>query len=88
MATIIEQAQQAELALAAYADLTVGIPDRNSLINIAGFSESQADKFRARYTVVDQYNVATGAAAGLSATVFEDKTSHLRYLAIRGTDGG
>lgn len=86
MTTIIEQAQHAELALAAYADLALDIPDRNSLINMAGLSESQADQFREKYTVVDQYNVTSGAAAGLSATVFEDKETHIRYLAIRGTD--
>ncbi len=85
MTTIIQQAQQAELALAAYANLVKGDPLKNDLVN-AGLSELQADQFKEKYTVVDQYNITTGAAAGLSATVFEDKTTNIRYLAIRGSD--
>lgn len=84
MTTIVEQARQAELALAAYASLVSGDIDKKALTD-AGISKLQADQFIKQYTVVAQYN-ATGAAAGLSATVFEDKTTHIRYLAIRGTD--
>lgn len=79
--TIVEQAQQAELALAAYASLVKGEPDKDALKK-AGLSDLQADQFRKQYTVIDQFN----DASGLSVTVFEDKTSHTRYLAIRGTD--
>lgn len=88
MTTIIQQAQQAELALAAYANLIAGSDPSPKSLTDAGLSDSQADKFIARYTVVDQYNVTNGTAAGLSATVFEDKATHLRYLAVRGTDDG
>jgi hypothetical protein len=78
MTTITQQAQQAELALAAYATLASGDPKKDDLRN-AGFSSLQADQFIKQYTVIAQYN-GTGVAAGLSATVFEDKTTHIQVI--------
>ena len=49
----------------------------------AGMTELQANKFAATWTVVSQY---TDSSTGLSATVFEDKATGQRYLAIRGTE--
>lgn len=99
MTSIVEDFRNAELALAAYADLAPGISNTQSLID-AGMSSSQATHFAATYTVIDQYNhadtwtyvdefgheIQVTGGNGLSATVFEDKTTHQRYLAIRGTD--
>lgn len=67
MTTIIEQAQQAELALAAYATLSPGVANKNALIS-AGLSAFQSDQFIGKYSVVDQYNVTDGAAADLNVS--------------------
>ncbi|GKS69616.1 hypothetical protein W03_16200 [Nitrosomonas sp. PY1] len=66
-----EYFKQAELALAAYASLNTGAPDRAALV-FASFSEVQAITFATTYRVVTQYN---DPATGLSATVFADKNT-------------
>jgi Ca2+-binding RTX toxin-like protein len=77
----------AELALAAYADLddsksTADEANIDALID-AGMSNKQAQEFAARYTeVVAQYN---DLLSGFSATVFKSSSGQLT-LAIRGTD--
>lgn len=80
MSQITEYFQQSELALAAYANLITGVPDKAALID-AGMSDTQAASFTATYSVAAQYNDPNG----LSATVFADATGNT-YLAIRGTD--
>lgn len=79
MSTIFDYFTQAELSLAAYANLSAGVPSQDELKK-AGMSTTQAANFAATYTVVDQY---TDPASGFSATVFE--RGGQRYLAIRGT---
>jgi len=79
-----EYFKHAELALAAYANLNAGIPDRDALETVK-FSESQATAFSGAYQVVDRYSDATG----LSATVFrqaDDPDNTQSFLAIRGTE--
>lgn len=77
MSTIVEQARQAELALAAYAD--IGTSYKNSLIEV-GFSEDQADKFIEKYAVVSQFN---SVETGLSVTVFEDnKVTQFNFIGL------
>jgi len=80
----------AQLSMAAYANLSVGISGdnyRNALI-AAGFSEVSADKFVATYTVA---SVSDPSVTGFSATVFEKipaqgQTQVERVLAIKGTN--
>ncbi len=71
---------QAELALAAYANLTTTRPDEAALVD-AGMSGTQAAQFAADWQVVNQY---TDPWSGFSATLFEKEGQ--RYLAIRGTN--
>jgi len=71
---------QAELALAAYAVLARGVPDPQRLRD-ADMSESQAVRFSASWTVIDQF---TDPSSGVSATIFQKGSQ--RYLAIRGTE--
>ena len=73
---------QAELALAAYADLTTGEPNKAELKK-AGMSDAQATRFASTWRVVTQYTAITG----VSATVFQAVTGGQTCLAIRGTDG-
>ena len=86
MSTLTEYYKEAELALAAYANLTFGmITDvYKKALEDAGLSAAQAAHFAATYTVVNQF---TDPATGLSATVFENIADGKRYLAIRGTEG-
>lgn len=74
---------QAELALAAYANLTSGVaPTKTNLIENASFSEKQADEFIKRYpTVITQH---TDPDTSFTATVFKDSSGQLT-LALRGT---
>lgn len=74
--------QQSELALAAYSQLSSGITGDSfvSALREAGMSQSQAQRFAATWSVVDQY---TAPWSGFSATLFEKDGQ--RYLAIRGT---
>lgn len=80
MSTIFDYLVQAEFSLAAYANLSTGVPKQDELIK-AGMSADQAAQFAATYSVVAQYS---DSATGLSATVFADAAGN-RYLAIRGT---
>lgn len=73
MTTITQLAQQSELALASYGNLSGNVLTVNAL-RIAGLSTAQANQFIARYKVIDQYNVDSGTGVGLSATVFDEKT--------------
>lgn len=87
MSLIFESYKQAELALAAYSNLTSNMT--NAAYKLAlrdggkGMSEAQATAFAGKYTVVTQFNHFTGA----SATVFQEIATGKRYLAIRGTQG-
>ncbi|MEZ5617333.1 MAG: hypothetical protein R3E40_03525 [Rhodocyclaceae bacterium] len=79
----------AELALAAYANLMQGyLSDQRARLEAAGFSAKQAEEFARKYpTVVAQFNdtVAEGGlGTSFSATVFKDAAGNLT-LAIRGT---
>ena len=75
---------QAELALAAYADLTGPVSRYKVALEAVGMASSQANLFLSTYTVLTQYSHPTN---GLSATVFADAGGN-KYLAIRGTDDG
>jgi len=79
-----EYFKQAELALAAYANLVTGVNVKNEL-EIAGLPGIQADNFILNYSIEKQYN---DTLTGLSATVFKstDVNNPQTYLAIRGTD--
>ena len=82
MAQINNVFNQAELALAAYANL--GIDSATNKVNLkaASFSDKQADEFIKRYpTVVTQY---TDPTTSFTATVFKDPAGNLT-LALRGT---
>ena len=80
MCQISELKVQAELAFAAYANLSTGKPSQSELER-AGMSATQAESFASRYRVVAQFTAPIGA----SATVFADAQGR-RYLAIRGTE--
>ena len=86
MSLITDALKQAELALAAYANITSGITI--SALKDAGMTEIQATKFAAAWTVASQYTDAgpSSSATGLSVTVFQEKATGQRYLAIRGTE--
>ena len=87
MSTITESFKQAELALAAYSNVTPGIsgtPYTKALeADGAGMSPAQAEHFSEQWLVVEQY---ADPLSGLSATVFEEVATRQRYLAIRGTE--
>lgn len=80
MTTITEYLAEAELALAAYANLTSG--SYTNALQDAGMTSVQANLFASTYTVVDQFS---DPLTGVSATVFQRGTT--KYLAIRGTQG-
>lgn len=63
----VEYFNQAELALAAYANLQAGTPNTGKLQDDAGMSAAQAAAFASKWNVVDQY---TDITTGASATVF------------------
>ena len=77
--------QQADLALAAYANLRQNMVDDEYIatLGFAGMSKSQATEFVKHWTVVDSVNFSLN---GASATVFENKETGVRYLVVRGTD--
>jgi len=84
MADVNRFSELSELAFASYANLTKGMAGSavgTALVG-AGFAESQAVQFASEWSVVDQFN----SASGLSAFVFRNIESGQRYLAIRGTD--
>ncbi|MBK9595391.1 MAG: hypothetical protein IPO57_08555 [Rhodocyclales bacterium] len=94
--TVIEQYyMQAELSLAAYADLSGPISDHPVKLREAGMSEKQAQIFAERWRVVDQYTHTeqtpiyddggniTGyltTSNGLTVTVFQEVATGKRYL--------
>ncbi len=82
MATLDNLFLQSELSLAAYANLSVGEPNKQ-LLKDAGMADIEAARFASRWRVVDQVN---DPATGLSATVFKQVSTGKSYLAIRGTD--
>ena len=81
MNPIPEMFKQAQVALAAYANLSPNGSNADALIG-AGLSPNQVIKFEQSWRVVDQYP----GPSGLSATVFEEVSTGKRYLAIRGTE--
>jgi len=78
-----EYFRQAELALAAYANLLPGVNVKDEL-KITDFSDVQADAFVFKYRVITQHTDATG----LSVTVFKstDTENPQTFLAILGTE--
>jgi hypothetical protein len=88
MSTITESYIQAELALAAYSNLTQGIsgtPYINALeANGNGMSATQAADFASKWNVVAQY---TDPITGVSATVFQEGANGPKYLAVRKPPG-
>jgi Ca2+-binding RTX toxin-like protein len=89
MTDISKLFSDAELALAAYADLLQGsLADQRARLEAAGLSAKQAEEFARRYpTVVAQFNdtpAEGGLGTSFSATVFKDASGNLT-LAIRGT---
>jgi hypothetical protein len=61
MNAINDYFKQAELALAAYADLPTGAIDPNGLTTQAvGFSTAQANSFVQRWEVIEQYKGEDG----------------------------
>ncbi|MDE2309286.1 MAG: hypothetical protein KGL01_00475, partial [Betaproteobacteria bacterium] len=101
MSNIQDMFEQAQLAEAAYADLTTAIGNQNTLkdvLNIANksqyngsFSTAQAAEFVKHWRVVNQYTASgglLGQGSGFSATVFESIDNPGQYsLAMRGTAG-
>jgi hypothetical protein len=85
MANIVEYFIQSELALASYANLTVGTPSTVELKrDSVGMSSTQAARFAESWTVIAQ---CTDPASGLSVTVFAPTNDpNARYLAIRGKE--
>src|SRR5438552_1195468 len=75
---------QAELALAAYADLRTGrTADQQTVLQAAGFTELQAAGFAGRRpTVIARFD---DQDSGFSTTVFSDATGNLT-VAFRGTE--
>lgn len=78
----------AELSLAAYADLANGTLDNDAqrlALRAAGFSTEQAINFSSKYTVVTQYDdISETGETSFSATIFKDTSGQLT-LAIKGT---
>jgi Ca2+-binding RTX toxin-like protein len=77
---------QAELALAAYADLQPGVPNTGKLQDDGrGMSPAQAQRFSEQWRVVDSpYN---DPITSVSATIFQEIATGQKTLAIRGTQG-
>jgi len=75
---------QAELALAAYANLVPGTPNTDELVKSSvGMSPTQAASFAERWRVIAQH---TDVSTGLSATVFQATAGGAKFLAVRGTE--
>ncbi len=64
MGAILKQFQQAELALAAYADLAQDVPEASKLLD-AGLTPLQAINFQTQYRVIETYS---DAATGFSVS--------------------
>ncbi len=87
MTAIGDFAKQADLALAAYANVTSGISGKayTDALQAVGMSSAQATEFSQRWAVIDSVSFPNGAAA----TIFEEVGKHgVRYLAVRGTEFG
>ncbi len=88
MTNITKLFNDAELALAAYANLLTGpLTDQRARLESAGFSAEQAKQFAQTYKVVTQYTdtpAEGGLGTSFSATVFKDTSGNLT-LAFRGT---
>ena len=82
MPKISDYSKQAQLALAAYANLLPGVANIQELQR-AGFAASLANQYADKWIVVDQ---VSDPGSGLSATVFREISTGKSYLAIRGTD--
>lgn len=86
MSGLTDIRRQAELALASYATLQTGDIDdagRDALVK-QGMAEVQALRFAAEWRVIAQHT--DSSFPGASATVFEEKATGKRFLAIRGTE--
>ena len=87
MSNIVEVSASGELCQAAYSLLVKGVITVAQLEFKANgernMSTAQAQDFANRYTVAE---VFSDGLTGAFAVVFEDKKSHARTLAIRGTD--
>ena len=84
MTSIQEYFVQSELSIASYALLTLGQPNTAELIkDSCGMSISEAQKFAATYTILDQY---TDAVTGVSATIFRSNATGEVTVAVRGTE--
>lgn len=84
----------AELAMAAYADLSAGRPAESRLVDI-GMSDSQAEQFADNWTVIDQYDGAVEKSfidelgeehfyinhTGLSVTLFQNSETGEQVVA-------
>lgn len=93
MNNVKDYAMQAEFSLAAYANWNAEMSESAYTLSIMdsgrGMSASQAMHFVDTYRVVAQYNdtlAEGGSNSGLSVTVFEDKVTGEKFLAIRGTN--
>ena len=77
--------QNAQLSMAAYADLTVGMSAQRykEALTAIGFTSALADKFITTYTIAEDTFV--DPVSGLSATLFQKNGSTEKTLAIRGT---
>lgn len=77
--------ENAQLSMAAYANLTVGMPRdlyEAELVR-AGFTASLATQFASTYSVISTFSDATG----FTATLFQEVGSGKKVLAIAGTNG-
>jgi Ca2+-binding RTX toxin-like protein len=81
---IIEYFKQAELALAAYADLSGPVSGYSAALEMAGMSAPEAAHFTENWRVVAVHN---NPLLDVQAYVFEELATSKQYLAIRGTEG-
>jgi pimeloyl-ACP methyl ester carboxylesterase len=81
MSNIADYFTQAELSLAAYAELTTGRPNIEGLKE-AGMTQTQAEHFADEWSVIDQL---ADTSSGFSATIFKNNTTGKYTLAIRGS---
>ena len=77
--------QNAQLSMASYADLRVGMTaeDYKNALKDIGFTSALADKFITTYSIAEDTFV--DPVSGLSATLFQKNGSTEKTLAIRGT---
>ena len=77
--------QHAQLSMAAYATLTVGMNSAQykAALTNAGFSDAQAAAFVSTYSIVKPFN---DSSTDFSATLFKKNGTNEMILAIRGTE--